>query len=269
MEKCMNYDRALDFLLYSYFEFDGGIDGIQSGDDMKMCCAQRAYRDLARTVEYNYSTSMLDYMIKESGVKKAEAKEFKDSKNKLIENVCVSILKQIKKMSDSGMHDQKAFNGWHEEICKYIISLMKAEKSEKYDYEIVESFTYGQAQKWLNMTLKYFWLFNLLPAGLDEKLLHVPVDSYIIEATWKDTQIKIPVKNKNKDRGKYNSEKVKTWSKWEKTDYTDFQDSLKIILGNKKPLEWEAETWVKQSEIRKKNEKQAKRDTFFKENNPL
>lgn len=69
MEKKMNYERALDFLLYSYFEFDGGIDGIQSGDDMKMRCAKRAYRDLARTVEYKYSTSTLDKMQKESDAK--------------------------------------------------------------------------------------------------------------------------------------------------------------------------------------------------------
>ena len=72
MEKKTNYDRALDFLLYSYFEFDGGIDGIQSGDDMKMCCARRAYRDLARTVEYRYSTSTLDKMQKESATKKSK-----------------------------------------------------------------------------------------------------------------------------------------------------------------------------------------------------
>lgn len=45
-----------------------------------------------------------------------------------------------------------------------------------------ESFTIGQSQKWLNMTLKYLWLLNILLDGLNEEYLHIPVDSYIIEA---------------------------------------------------------------------------------------
>ena len=37
------------------------------------------------------------------------------------------------------------------------------------------------------MTLKYLWLLDMLPNGLSEAELHVPVDSFILEAL-KETQ---------------------------------------------------------------------------------
>ncbi len=247
----MEEKNAIDFLLYSYF-------GVTTESEWKMCVKAaivKAYNDA--TMEGAYNTLIpkknIDLRKKSDSAKKEAAKLIKTHIKELF-------------TSYSGEFDK-----WHSTLCEEIKNKYSNVNSEN------TLFTYGNAQKWVNMTIKYICILDLLNHNHDyhdniEKYMkhfHVPVDSYIIEATWKDTQIKIPVKNKNKDRGKYNSEKVKTWSKWEKTDYTDFQDSLKIILGNKKPLEWEAETWVKQSEIRKKNEKQAKRDTFFKENNPL
>lgn len=129
MEKNTNYERALDFLLYSYFEFDGGIDGIQSGDDMKMRCAQRAYQDLARTVKYKYSTSMLENMNKKSRPQKEkdEAKAFQDKKSKLINGVCSIIIEEIDKITEIKEHD--TFKNWHDKMCSYIIGLMNAKNS--------------------------------------------------------------------------------------------------------------------------------------------
>ncbi|MDO9538187.1 MAG: hypothetical protein Q7J68_07700 [Thermoplasmata archaeon] len=45
---------------------------------------------------------------------------------------------------------QAAFDKWHQESCEKLIRYYKGEGLEC---------TYGQAQKWFNMTLKYCWLF--------------------------------------------------------------------------------------------------------------
>lgn len=53
----MEYKNALEFLLYSYFGFDGGTKKIEDNkNEIPTYCAKRAYLDLARTVEFKYST---------------------------------------------------------------------------------------------------------------------------------------------------------------------------------------------------------------------
>ena len=42
-------------------------------------------------------------------------------------------------------------------------------------------FTNGNAQKWLNMSLKYLWLLGALPNDIKEERLHAPIDSYILQ----------------------------------------------------------------------------------------
>lgn len=107
----------------------------------------------------------------------------------------------------------------------------------------VNTFTIGQAQKWLNMTLKYLWLLNILPDGLNEEYLHIPVDSYIIEAV-----------GAKKDNYQYGLELVSpisksSWSSWDNYDkYMDFQDEVKKVIKEKynslTPLEWESLAWI-------------------------
>jgi len=44
--------------------------------------------------------------------------------------------------------------------------------------------TSGNAQKWLNMVLKYLWLLGALPNDIKEERLHTPIDSYILQKLW-------------------------------------------------------------------------------------
>lgn len=72
-----------------------------------------------------------------------------------------------------------------------------------------ENFTIGQAQKWVNMTLKYLWLLDALPDNIDKKDLHVPIDSYIIKIAYRkkgNIQICFGIRKKPKE----------LWSKWDK-----------------------------------------------------
>ena len=86
--------------------------------------------------------------------------------------------------------------------------------------------------------------------------LHVPVDSYIIDAAWnKSEKIVLPLKEPKKERSnQYSkpSEYVEPWSKWNNYKvYYAFQESLaeSLIGDNKSPYEWEREAWLKQKEL--------------------
>lgn len=94
--------------------------------------------------------------------------------------------------------------------------------------------TCGQAQKWVNMTLKYLYV-------LDEDMIesvfqycHVPLDNYIFDYSEKI----------------YGIGKPKTaWSRWTdyKKDYMAYQDALRRMINDDTPLGWEFEAWIKAS----------------------
>ncbi|MCI5948919.1 MAG: hypothetical protein MRZ22_08370, partial [Oscillospiraceae bacterium] len=73
----------------------------------------------------------------------------------------------------------KPYDTWHNDTCNNIIS--------QYPENVL---SYGQAQKWLNMTVKYVYVLKLLDRFQgqykyisDEHVseFHVPIDSYILE----------------------------------------------------------------------------------------
>lgn len=249
-------NKAFDFLLYSYF---GIKESDLSGEDeqnIPYICAKRAYLDLARTVKYKYSSSELEEMKskKSSEEDKDKATNFIDSKNKLIENICKNILSPVKTEKGEISFENSDFDEWHEVKCEEIINFMN-NSIDKSNTEILnESFTIGQAQKWVNMTLKYLWLLDALPQNIGEKDLHVPIDSYIIEIAYD---------NKNKfDNALGLEEKPKeSWSKL--SEYKDYFVIQKDYFGIQKeireaiktnttnetiPIKWESLAWIEVAE---------------------
>ena len=112
-----------------------------------------------------------------------------------------------------------------------------------YENEIAE-LTYGQAQKWVNMTMKYLcvlsdanftgdykWLGDFYP------YLHVPIDSIILDK----------IADENEFPG-IKLDNVRCWSKIkEYQDYFAVQQSLRNKLKEKDspilPMDWEFEVW--------------------------
>lgn len=159
----MKYEKMLDFLLFGYF----GCDGSDGADTMRNRAAHRAYLDLARTVNYRLSTSQLAEKLKKrsSEYEKKEAETFIKKKEALVDSVC-------ERLYPLPTGD---FDAWHQEKCGEICRMMD-------DSGLLgEPFTCGQAQKWVNMTLKYLWLMDLLPEEIKEESLHVPIDSFILQ----------------------------------------------------------------------------------------
>lgn len=245
----VNNNKAFDFLLYSYF---GIKESDLSGEDeqnIPYICAKRAYLDLARTVKYKYSSSELEEMKskKSSEEDKDKATNFIDSKNKLIENICKNILFPVKTEKGEISFENSDFDEWHEVKCEEIINFMN-NSIDKSNTEILkEKFTVGQAQKWVNMTLKYLWLLDALPQNIGEKDLHVPIDSYIIEIAYD---------NKNKfDNALGLEEKPKeSWSKLsEYKNYFGIQkeirEAIKTNTTNETiPIKWESLAWIEVAE---------------------
>lgn len=238
-----------DFLVYTYF----GIipeDIYKQGDNKEeeytdyliKRIIMKAYGDATNEGAFNA-------LIKKEnvGLRKSSDKVKKISSKLLLE--------RLKKLNSVPKFDE-----WHKELCK---DIKKEYKDIKEDGK--ELFTYGNAQKWVNMSLKYMWLLELLPQNISEKDLHIPIDSYIIDALWWDNpDVILPIKPNNSPDRKHNyakpSEYVIPWSKWDddKT-YNDLSDCLK----GKYNLSWENESWIKTAEKRKAKEKKNTYDSFF------
>lgn len=242
-------NKAFDFLLYSYF-------GIKESDlkpqskKVPYICAKRAYLDLARTVKYNYSSSELEEMKskKSSEEDRDEANNFIDSKNELIKNICENILSSVKTEKGEISFENSDFDDWHKAKCEEIINFMNNSIDKSNTNILNKDFTIGQAQKWINMTLKYLWLLDALPKNICEKDLHIPIDSYIIEIAYDN-------KNKFENALGLLEEKPKeSWSKLpEYKKYFEIQEAIrKAIKTNATnetiPIKWESLAWIEVAE---------------------
>lgn len=181
--------------------------------------SQRAYRDLCRTLS----------KVGEFG---GEARRLK------IDNL---IEEGIKELIDSGA----SYDNWHQKVCKEMIKI----------YEGYSKFTYGHAQKWLNMAMKYLIIYaddttykGLEPFAGD---LHIPVDSYIFKAAR--DKVGFPYKKGERGKGakfvdhpQWKSISDYRWSQLSEREYDYYQTELKNAVKNqtgKKPILWEFEAW--------------------------
>ena len=126
-----------------------------------------------------------------------------------------------------------SFEKWHEKVI--------AEIKSQYDSILHD----GQAQKWLNMTIKYIFVLKEILGEDDERLLCVrgfinhtdekdyflPIDSYVIRGA--------------------NIVGKKSWSTM---DYKDYED-LKVSLGEERDFLWELESWGEFAKLYRENYK--------------
>ena len=94
----MDYENALNFLLYSYFGIDGGVSQLKEKKEIIVSlCAHRAYLDLARTVKYKYTSTKLESMSskKATDADQKEADLFQTAKTEVINKICDTILNAV------------------------------------------------------------------------------------------------------------------------------------------------------------------------------
>ena len=253
-----NHKIAIEFLLWSYFK----LAADSNKDKIIEKCVSRAYSDATNQGAYN-------------AIRDKEA------------DLGVSYHEELKKhiLSSSAIGN---YDKWHKAICDEMTECYKTVKMKSTQDN--SAFTYGNAQKWLNMTIKYLFIVNsvmeMLGAAEDfrkfyrnkfekfEGYFHVPIDSYIIKSLWDEkaavgeTSEWLSLKEgktlKNDTLGAYSTDKYTVWSQFDAGDYKKVKEHIadKIAEEGVSPMRWENEKWIgvaKEKEEKKKEQEKRKK----------
>lgn len=183
--------EILGFLKAAYF-----------GDtnDLMEAASNRAYRDMCRTIKFNCIDSGIRINLKRE-VTELLKTEITDSPNK---DICSA----------------EKFDEWHMHVCNEII--------DKYKMRRI-NLTVGQAQKWLNMTVKYLYVLGEKPLESAFAYIHVPIDNIVIKMAKDDFGIDMP---------------EIVWSKWDNyEEYLQYQNKFRQKI--EQPFKWEFENWTR------------------------
>lgn len=203
MSNAKNKIDDSDILEFLKFSYFGNLK------DRIEVASNRAYRDMCRTIKFNGLSVENRLKLR---------KKVKDDFKTEIDNLTSKI--------------QGDFDKWHEQLCKKIIDEYKKSKIQ---------LSYGQTQKWVNMTIKYLYILEVEWYTFDSIFedLHIPIDNYVFDAVEKELGIKRP---------------ADAWSKLDKKEYLKYQEDIREELRkkNSSPLIWEFENWLKEAQEDKK-----------------
>ena len=222
--------QATDFFLYAYF-------GIIENDDYRTIiykCVRRAYLDMNRTLKIK--SDVPGPTFQEVYAKKiTEIIESKDSITD-IQSECYKLFFDYTEEKDQPQKGLKKFLGTKE----------IKDKSKRRG----NCFYFGQAQKWINMSLKYLWLLGIINDD-EAKDLDVPIDSIIMLAASEEFGVEYPTDTKPQKRKAYSQSSTMPWSKINSSEYKTIQNKIKGEIKDKNPTEWESDKWIEYAEKKK------------------
>lgn len=166
-------------------------------------CLDRAYRDFNRTL-HGIGNTKNNKEIYTAG------KTYLRDRIVLLKNITDDL-------------DQDKFDGWHKNTCLGLCELYKKNQ--------FASFHIGQAQKWINMTLKYVFTYgeNKLPGYAKiYNLCHVPIDNVILTK----------IKKRNAPLLSENWSRIKSYD-----EYFKLQKWFRDYCVEQIPLDVEFELW--------------------------
>ena len=187
---------VLDFLKVIYF---GVITNPYEA------ASKRAYLDMNRTIRFK-------------GLPEEKRTELRSTVTSLLE-------KEIRLLTPEIITSQKDYDAWHFARSANIRSIY---------CEAGVEFHFGQAQKWLNMMIKYLYMIGECTFDGIFQYLHIPLDNYVFDVAQKELGIKRP--------------KV-AWSRWDDYDrqYWSYQNELRTRIRDYPPLRWEFKYWMKEA----------------------
>jgi hypothetical protein len=244
--------------------------------------SEMAYRDLCRTIRPTKTlTKLRDMSNKDKAKRKKdrdEATYATDTLNELRRDAVCWLTQKVSNIPV--FRGQGDFDDWHNCLCRHLI-----EEYDKNEYKTYyESFSYGQAQKWVNMTLKNLYL---LTDDIDRVYthLHIPVDNIILTAVLApEKRVKSLIEKAIKknvlsqedenyisdiflhtsftysdESGKdviYDIKSIEgmPWSRWDDKIYCEFQQVVRKEIKAKNgeyacPMDWEHIAWRRIREI--------------------
>ena len=174
-----------------------------AGPDYLRLCIRRAYLDFNRTLH---------------GISK-KPDLYKD----LYKTASTEVEKAITKLRDDAkVTNQEAFDKWHRITCVRLCSTYK-----QHSYS---DFHVGQAQKWLNMSLKYIYVIGDERYGHLYQFGHVPIDSIILSRLQRYNPPKLS---------------VESWSRLDDyEEYLRFQQWIRDTFVDSIPLAVEFHLWL-------------------------
>ncbi len=205
------------------FFFAFGISLKETNENKKLKYVEKAYFDFCRTIKY----------LKDTDSKKKE--DYKNQSYVLI----VNLIDEYPRIDNI---DCLSFDDWHHEAINKII---KISKKSKRLFKNSNPITVGQAQKWLNMSLKYMSLMDVLNDRIKLENIHVPIDNYVIDAAKKVGKISqmfgvegLGIEPTFKTRWSQISEY--------ENEYMAYQNKLRegLLIRNCSPIEWETQAWM-------------------------
>lgn len=142
-----------------------------------------------------------------------------------------------KRLKNITAANQADFDDWHRETSENLIAIFG-----KYGQE----FTFGQAQKWINMALKHLALADSSVVKSYYAFCHVPIDSYIIKGLR--TNLVSPEMNQIDTNFGQDAKEVASWSKINDYGaYLEFQNDFRERCGEI-PLDYEFHLWQRQKD---------------------
>lgn len=228
----MKKENAVNFLLFSYF----GITLENSKDDIISAAINRAYRDAASHV-----LSLKD-----------DSKKDTEKGQTLYANASKLIKVFIEAVLPNETQNEIDYDNKHSILCTDLKILYDNCANSRYE------FSYGVAQKWVNMTMKYLGVILTIFSEYNnthvfvntcknsfqaiEHSLHVPIDGYILEYVSNKKYSNVEPINIAKKENKNNL----AWSKYKEENYKTLQKNIKekFIQEKASPLDWENKAWI-------------------------
>ena len=246
------------YLLWTYF----GIDGTEDLEKIIAVAMEKAYLDATRQGSFNTRVRSED----RERIPKSSAL---NTLSELIQNT----------------NTEDSYSQWHSIVCDRLVEI--------YGHILTSSnnpapaFTYGNAQKLVNMTIKDLYVIakaspkdSVFNKWYNEHLLrhesefHIPIDNYVLQYLYNndfnDNQNVdecggvIKIKEITENKSYYLSERTdcRNCFPWSKIATYDIYQKLKqsitnlysdIISNYSSPIEWETDIWTEIARLRNAN----------------
>lgn len=189
----VNEKGAVNFLLFSYF----GIRAKDKKDEIIDAAINKAYQEATNQGAFNALFNKGSNAAKDK-IKTAKSGATENLKNLIVDKVMKTSLENDK--------------DWHEKICDEVFENFSEDlEKEVKNPDIIKQrgkrvFSYGNAQKWVNMTLKNLYIISAIllkysPEKWEDKPkwtmlynnakhFHIPIDNYILQAAFESKELK-------------------------------------------------------------------------------
>ena len=229
IRKRIDINDKLEYLKRLYF----GADVVSEAHDGDVpapfrAASTAAYGDMARTL---VGKKERDACSKDAGDYPKFSEVFTPEAREAFRAEVTAILWRAVHDPAYQSADRDVFDAWHGALCDAVMDVGVPSGNTVY-----HPLFYGQAQKWVNMTIKYAWVIG----GLVEDpspWCHFPVDNIMLSSV-EARHGGDPCHGKA-----LKAFRGDPWSKWDKRTYLDYIGRMRTVLGDEPLFAYEFHAW--------------------------